>query len=386
MLSLRDLQSTDRGRFVHYLVALSIAVYLVVETATKDASSATMIALSIVGAIALVASRDATFVAPLAVGASLAAMIAVDWETAYDMASPFLALLFMTWAVATYNERRRAVAGLVAFELLGLWANVKFAEETVAADFFFVALFIFVAWLTGYLLSRRAAQTRALAERARRLEQESAAAAEQAVVEERQRIARELHDVIAHSVSVMTVQAGAVRRLLRPDQEKERDALQAVEATGREALTEMRRLVGMLREQGTMPEFSPQPGMGTLDSLLDGVRAAGLPVELAVEGEPHELAPGVDLAAYRVVQEALTNALKHAGPAHAWVDVSWGSDELALKISNDGRGDGDGTGGGQGLDGMRERVSLYGGEIASGTREGGGYFVAAWLPLTGQRS
>src|SRR5918994_7789307 len=151
--------------------------------------------------------------------------------------------------------------------------------------------------------------------------------------------------------------------------------------TGRQALTEMRRLVGLLREQGTMPEFSPQPGMGTIDLLLDGVRAAGLPVELEIEGSPRELPPGVDLAAYRVVQEALTNALKYAGPAHAWVAVSWGDGELELTIANDGRGDGDGTGGGPGLDGMRERVSLYGGEITSGPREGGGYVVRARLPI-----
>jgi signal transduction histidine kinase len=130
-----------------------------------------------------------------------------------------------------------------------------------------------------------------------------------------------------------------------------------------------------------MPEFSPQPGLGTIDALLDGVRAAGLPVDFEVEGAPHELPPGVDLAAYRVVQEALTNALKYAGPAHAWVAVSWGDDELELEISNDGRTDGDGSTGGLGLDGMRERVSLYGGEISSGPRDGGGYVVRARLPI-----
>ena len=187
--------------------------------------------------------------------------------------------------------------------------------------------------------------------------------------------------MIAHSVSVMTVQAGAVRRLLRPDQEKERQALETVEATGREALTEMRRLVGLLREQGAMPEFSPQPGMKTIDALLEGVRAAGLPVDLDVNGAPRDLPPGVDLAAYRVVQEALTNALKYGGTAHAWVGVRWSEDEIQLEIANDGAGDGDGTGGGHGLAGMRERVSLYGGEIESGPRDGGGYVVRARLPI-----
>jgi signal transduction histidine kinase len=180
----------------------------------------------------------------------------------------------------------------------------------------------------------------------------------------------------------MTVQAGAVRRLLRPEQEKEREALETIEATGREALTEMRRLVGLLREQGAMPEFSPQPGLGTMEALLDTVRSAGLPVELEVDGAPRELPPGIDLAAYRVVQEALTNALKYGGTAHAWVSLHWREDELELEVANDGKGDGDGSGGGHGLAGMRERVSLYGGTLDSGPRDGGGYVVRARLPVT----
>jgi signal transduction histidine kinase len=373
----------DRGRVVHYLVAASIAVFLVAQMATSDEAPSSLVVLAVVAALALLGTRDAPFTAPLVAGGALAVALGIDAKAMYEMSAPFLSLLFIAWTLGTYNERTHALIGLAASELLGIWANVRFGDETVPADYFFVALFVGVAWTTGYVLSRRAAQAREMAERASRLEREHAAAAERAVAEERQRIARELHDVIAHSVSVMTVQAGAVRRLLRPEQEKERDALVAVESTGRQALTEMRRLVGLLREQGTMPEFAPQPGLGTIDSLLDGVRAAGLPVELEVAGSPHELPPGVDLAAYRVVQEALTNALKYAGPAHAWVEVAWSDDQLELTIANDGRSDGDGTGGGQGLDGMRERVSLYGGEIASGPRDGGGYVVRARLPIGG---
>jgi signal transduction histidine kinase len=229
---------------------------------------------------------------------------------------------------------------------------------------------------------RPAARARELAEQEARLEVERiAAAAERAVAEERQRIARELHDVVAHSVSVMTVQAGAVRRLLRPEQERERLALETVEATGREALTEMRRLVGLLRKQGTMPEFAPQPSMRAVDLLVGTVREAGLPVELAVEGDPRELPPGVDLSAYRVIQEALTNALKYAGPANAWVTVRWKERELELEIANDGRSEPGGDGGGHGLAGLRERVSLVGGSLESGPRNGGGFVVRAHLPL-----
>jgi signal transduction histidine kinase len=214
-----------------------------------------------------------------------------------------------------------------------------------------------------------------------KLEAARTAAAERAVAEERQRIARELHDVVAHSVSVMTVQAGAVRRLLHPDQERERLALETIEATGREALTEMRRLVGLLRDQSATPDFAPQPSMGSLDVLLGTVREAGLPVDLVVEGTPVELPPGVDLAAYRVIQEALTNALKYAGPARACVTVRWKRGELELEVANDGTSEPGGDGGGHGLVGLRERVSLVGGSIESGPREAGGFAVTAHLPL-----
>lgn len=240
--------------------------------------------------------------------------------------------------------------------------------------------------LARLLAARHNARARELAAQEARLEADRiATAADRAVAEERQRIARELHDVVAHSVSVMTVQAGAVRRLLRPDQERERQALETVEATGREALTEMRRLVGLLRQQGAMPEFAPQPSMRAVDVLVGTVREAGLPVELAVEGEPTELPPGVDLSAYRVIQEALTNALKYAGPANAWVTVRWKDVELELEIANDGRSEPGGDGGGHGLDGLRERVALVGGSIESGPRNGGGFFVKAHLPLEARR-
>ena len=209
------------------------------------------------------------------------------------------------------------------------------------------------------------------------------AAADRAVAQERRRIARELHDVVAHSVSVMTVQAGAVRRLLRPDQERERQALEVVEATGREALTEMRRLVGLLREQGSMPEFSPQPSMRAVDVHVGTVREAGLPVELEIDGAPRELPPGVDLSAYRVIQEALTNALRYAGPAQAWVTVRWSDDTLELEIANDGRSEPGVGGGGHGLAGLRERVALVGGTVDSGPRPGGGFVVRAQLPIGG---
>ena len=177
----------------------------------------------------------------------------------------------------------------------------------------------------------------------------------------------------------MTVQAGAVRRRLAPEQGRERESLVAVERTGREALAEMRRLVGMLHEEEANPSYAPQPGMQALDSLIDRVRAAGLPVDLAVEGARRDLPPGVDLAAYRVVQEALTNTLKHAGPARAWVQICWSDDELRIEVANNGRSTATATG--YGHAGMRERVRLYGGRLESGPRPDGGYVVRAYVPI-----
>jgi signal transduction histidine kinase len=378
---IRELWSTDRRRLAHYVVAVPLAVFLVAELAAIDSGDRALLVLcGLVGAAGLLLTRDYPLAGPVIAALAISATLVVEPQAMRDADTPFLVVvLFLPWCLGTYNPRSRAIAGLVFMEVIGLWANIRFAETP--ADYVWVGAFIAVAWTTGFIFSRQTAHARELASRAQQLEAEQLTAADRAVAEERQRIARELHDVIAHSVSVMTVQAGAVRRLLLPGQEKERQALEAVEATGREALTEMRRLVGLLRDRGSMPEFAPQPGMGTIDSLLDGVRAAGLPVELDIDGRPRELKAGVDLAAYRVVQEALTNALKYAGPAHAWVAVRWDDDALELEIANDGLSDGDPGTGGHGLAGMRERVSLYGGVIESGPRDGGGYVVRARLPL-----
>ena len=380
MQRVHDLWRTDRGRLAHYVVAASLAIFVVVELSTFDAASPLVVVAALTVSVALLLTRDAPFVAPLVV---LGAFAVIVWDLGADaeeLGSPFFVVIFfIPWCLGAYNPLRRALVGLLAAETLGLWANANF--NATFGDFFFLSLLVACSWGAGVFVGTRSEHAKAMAERARLLEIEQTKAAERAVAEERQRIARELHDVIAHSVSVMTVQAGAVRRLLHPEQEKERLALETVEATGRDALTEMRRLVGLLREQGAMPDLSPQPGLGSIDALLDTVRAAGLPVELEIDGAPRELPPGVDLAAYRVVQEALTNALKYGGTAHAWVELHWRDGELEVEVANDGRGDGVGSGGGHGLAGMRERVALYGGEIETGPRDGGGFVVRARLPV-----
>jgi signal transduction histidine kinase len=184
-------------------------------------------------------------------------------------------------------------------------------------------------------------------------------------------------------VSVMTVQASAVRRRLRPDQEQEREALEIVEQTGREALAEMRRLVGVLRRPEEAPALAPQPSLEHLDRLVAQARESGLPVEVQIEGEPTQLPPGVDLTAYRLVQEGLTNAIKHARASKADVVVRYGDGSVEISVTDDGPGGGDGGGGGHGLVGMRERVTVYGGELEAGPQPEGGYVLRARLPVQG---
>jgi signal transduction histidine kinase len=228
---------------------------------------------------------------------------------------------------------------------------------------------------------QRQVQASRLQDLAVQLELEREEKAQIAVVEERTRIAREMHDVVAHSVSVMVVQSQAAQRLLEGEQSAARQALGSIETTRRQALTEMRRLLGTLRRTDAELTLAPQPSLRRLEDLIEQVREAGLPVELRVEGEVASLPPGVDLSAYRIVQEALTNTLKHAGASHAKVVVHYRDDELELEVTDDGAGNGNGGGSGQGMIGMRERVALYGGILESGKKVGGGYVVEARLPL-----
>ena len=232
------------------------------------------------------------------------------------------------------------------------------------------------AWVLGDNLRIRRAYLRELEARAERLEREQEESVRRATAEEQARIARELHDVIAHNVSVMVVQAAAADDVFETQPARAREALQAIERTGRAALTELRRLLDGVRTT----EFAPQPGLAGLDALVEGVRAAGLPVTLEVEGELGDLPAGLDLSAYRIVQEALTNAIKHAGASAAEVRVRRTADEVELEVVDDGHGP-SGNGRGQGLIGMRERASLLGGEVEAGPKPGGGFRVRAKLPL-----
>lgn len=298
----------------------------------------------------------------------------------------FLALLLAFYSVAAYAMPRRAIyGGAIAGAVIVVAGLPALLAGENPGDIIPLWLLVGAAWLMGWTLHRRRLQAEHLEDRAARLEAEREEKARAAVAEERARIARELHDVVAHSVSVMVVQAQAAQRLIDDGPSDLRQTLGSIETTGRQALVEMRRLLGVLRRTDADLSLAPQPGLDNLDDLIGQIREAGLPVELRIEGEPEPLPPGVDLSAYRIVQEALTNTLKHAGPAHARVTVRYRNDEVELEVADDGAGNGTGGGSGQGLIGMRERVAIYGGVFESGRRNGDGYLVRARLPLDANR-
>jgi signal transduction histidine kinase len=298
-----------------------------------------------------------------------------------------LAIPVLLYTLAAYRPRRVSLAGLAvclagSIVGVGVWTNGLDLYRKIA-----VALVIFcgtalVAWVLGDSMRYRRAYYAALEERAARLEREADAQAQIATAAERARIARELHDVIAHHVSVMVVQADGAGYALDSNPERTRRALAAISSTGRQTLTEMRRLLGLLRSGDARTELTPQPGLGQLRELVEQARAAGMSVSLTQQGVPHPLPEGAELAAYRVVQESLTNTRKHAGlAAAASITLRYDNDGLVVQVSDNGRGataEGDGTG--HGLAGMRERVEMYGGTVTAGPLPEGGYQVTAQIP------
>ncbi len=303
-----------------------------------------------------------------------------------------LAIVVLLYTLAAYRPRRESVPGLITCLVGSVIAVVAWAPAGIPLyERLFVGAVMFVgtalvAWVLGDSMRYRRAYYAALEERATRLEAERDAQAKISAAAERARIARELHDVIAHNVSVMVVQADGASYALRSEPERARQALAAISSTGRQALAEMRRLLGVLRAGDLGAGLAPQPGLDQIRELLDQARAAGLSVSLTLEGLPHPLSEGAELAAYRVVQESLTNTRKHGGVlAAAAVTLRYEPDGLVVQVTDDGRADpppGGGTsqGHGLGLTGMRERIEMYGGTVSAGPLPAGGYQVTARLP------
>ncbi|KIR61672.1 MULTISPECIES: sensor histidine kinase [Micromonospora] len=327
--------------------------------------------------------------APWPAVAAAVATLAVPVVFGHAPTTQSLTFMALTYTMAAHHRARPAVLATVV-----LWVPVAAVNvlAPIADTVFEVGpaylvlnnlLVAVVAYAVGRAVHARRASTEALRERARVAEQNQRSLAEQAVADERRRIARELHDVVAHHVSVMGVLATGARRVLRRDPDAADEAIATIEDTGRATLRELRRLLDVLRTDAEpAADLAPQPGLAGIEPLVEQVREAGLPVTLRVEGEPGSLEEGVALTVYRIVQEALTNALKHAGEATAVVRLTFGAAYLAVEVTDTGRGPAPGAVRvGHGLVGMRERVGLYGGTLRTGARPGGGYRVYARIPV-----
>ena len=323
------------------------------------------------------------FGAPAIIWLVCAALSFVDGRLIVNNDAVFVAGMAAAVLLGNLRHGLQARAGLAI--VLGGAAVVVYNDPAHEdGELVFTPVLFALGWLVGYALRERAEQTEAAEERAARAEQEREAAARVAVAEERGRIARELHDVVAHAVSVMVLQVGAVRHRMAETDREDREALTNVEQAGRTALAEMRRLLDAMRQDGDELELVPHPGLADLDALIDEVRAAGLPVRLQVHGEPYELPPGLDLSGYRILQEGLTNTLKHAHAQQAEVDVRYGATGLQLEVRDDGDArspNGAGDGRGHGLVGIAERVKIFGGQMSAGPASTGGFVLRAHLPL-----
>jgi signal transduction histidine kinase len=362
------------------LAALALVVAVAEIAVTADLHGS--LAANVVAAAGIVAPLAWWRTWPLRATACLlvVAVPAQALTSAGELPAIWFTLLALSFGLGAHEDGRGAAAG-VAILVCGIVATSAIAGSLSVGEVAFPAVLVGAFCLAGRTARSRARLAGELHEAAARANERRAAEAERAVVEERKRIAREMHDVVAHSMSVMVVQAGGARRILGREPQRAQDAAELIAHTGREALVELQRLLGVLNI-----EPAPAPTLDGLDGLVERARAAGLPVALTVEGTRRPLPEGVELAAYRVVQEAITNAIKYADAAPTEVHVCYGQRDVQLQVSD--RGPGAGApgrvgGGGHGLVGMRERVRIFGGELHTGRRAGGGFEVRARIPVEG---
>jgi signal transduction histidine kinase len=366
------------------LLAIAAMLEVVVEPSAPDTSLWFALPAIAVLVLPIFARRRFPFGGPLAYWLLAAAISFVDSQLIPFAVSLFPIGLTVAFLLGNLRNALQAAIGLVVVVCSSAIIVYEIPGHSTA-ELVFVPLEFVIAWVAGFALRERAEEAEAAEMRATVAERERDAAARIAVAEERARIARELHDIVAHAVSVMVLQVGAVRHKLPAALDEEGEALEGVEQAGRTALAEMRRLLAAMRRDGEEAELAPQPGLERLDSLLDEVARAGLPVRLHVDGEPFPLPRAIDLSGYRIVQEGLTNALKHARATSADVTVRYQPHELQLEVRDDGVGSATRDGLGHGLVGIRERVKIYGGEMSAGTANGGGFVLSTRLPVSGDR-
>jgi signal transduction histidine kinase len=375
-----------RGHGFDVLVFLAVLVGVLEVTLLHDAlrepRTPPWFAVPAVAALVLplLGRHRYPFAAPVTVWLLAAGLSFVDALLVVSTASILFAGMAAAFVLGNLDDQAQARIGL-AIVLSGAAIVVYNDPNHSAGDFASLSVLCGISWLAGLALRERTAQAEAAEVRAIQAEREREAAARIAVAEERARIARELHDIVAHAVSVMVLQAGAVRHKLPEALGEDANALRDVERTGRTALTEMRRLLGAMRHDGQDIELTPQPGLDSLDALAEEVRQAGLPVRLHVEGAAFPLSRAIDLSAYRIIQEGLTNSLKHARASCVDVTVRYESERLQIEVRDNGVGTASSDGLGHGLIGIRERVKIYGGEMTAGPALGGGFILSARLPI-----
>ena len=367
------------------IVCLAAAAALTIvthtgSTGTDDVGVVFHAVAVVVMSLALTLRRRAPFAIPAGTWLSSATLSIVDGSLIAGQAPLSIVGMIAAVLLGDLRDHRQARAGLAV--VVASAASVAYQDPThTAGDLFFIPGLFGVGWLVGFTLHARTEQAEAAEERAARAEWQRRNEGRVAVAEERARIARELHDIVAHAVSVMVLQVGALRHRLPVEDVTSRETLRNVEEAGRDALTEMRRLLEAMRRDGDPLDVVPQPGLGGIAALLDTVRAAGLDTDLHVHGEAVDLPPGLALSAYRITQEGLTNVIKHAHTHRAEVHLRYCTDGLELEVRDDGGGPTATDSLGHGLVGIRERVALYGGSMTAGPTETGGFALRARLPL-----
>ncbi len=367
------------------IVCLAAAAALTIvthtgSTGTDDVGVVFHAVAVVVMSLALTLRRRAPFAIPAGTWLSSATLSIVDGSLIAGQAPLSIVGMIAAVLLGDLKDHRQARAGLAV--VVASAATVAYQDPThTAGDLFFIPGLFAAGWLVGFTLHARTEQAEAAEERAARAEWQRRNEGRVAVAEERARIARELHDIVAHAVSVMVLQVGALRHRLPVEDVTSRETLRNVEEAGRDALTEMRRLLEAMRRDGDPLDLAPQPGLGGIAALLDTVRAAGIDTDLHVHGEAVDLPPGLALSAYRITQEGLTNVIKHAHTHRAEVHLRYCTDGLELEVRDDGGGPTTTDSLGHGLVGIRERVALYGGSMTAGPTETGGFALRARLPL-----
>jgi signal transduction histidine kinase len=391
MESMREALRTERFRsLADVALAVGLGMIALVDLArSSDAASwggrgplQVALALACTLPLAWRARKPVETVVVVTAADGLLVTVAAPHQAPFEV---FIGSVLAAYSIGAHTAGRRRWLALGVMFAVGLPFMITADHRGMAAGNTLAPVaWILGAWAVGAIIRGRRMRTAELEQLAEELQRQRDLQAQAAVAVERGRIARELHDIVAHNVSMMVVQAGAAERVLEDDQPDVRQALAAIGNTGRETVDEMRRLLGVLRRSHDSPALSPVPRLADLDQLVRNVKDAGLSVDLHVEGAPAPLPPGIDLSAYRIVQEALTNVIKHAGPARAEITVRYTSDCVEVEVQDDGRAkDPDGLGTGNGLIGMRERVAMFGGELRAGVSQDGGFTVLARLPIAG---